>query len=262
LDERVFVACGMRTIVILLIITSLIGFGFIAKRTDKKAAANKSLIAPEGSPVILELFTSEGCSSCPPADKLLGQIASTRTNVIPLSFHVDYWNHLGWTDPFSNATFTMRQHEYVERLKLESAYTPELVVNGEYEMVGSDRMEVNEAIKKASGEVVKVFPVVRNVELSENKIQFKVELDGNSDKLDIHAALVQSQARMKVNAGENTGATLTHINVVRVFETQRAKNEIEFKLNWPAGLEKNNWQLIVYAQQNDGKIVGATIYRQ
>src|SRR5262245_43259594 len=89
--------------------------------------------------VILELFTSEGCSSCPPADKLLPELTKLGSNIIPISFHVDYWNRLGWVDPFSSSNYSDRQRKYGEQFKLESIYTPQLVVNGEYELVGSNR---------------------------------------------------------------------------------------------------------------------------
>src|SRR5215472_2525698 len=100
---------------------------------------------------VLELFTSEGCSSCPPADRLLPQLAND-PNIIPLSFHVDYWDRLGWKDSFSNSEFSDRQKEYAKRFRLSSIYTPQLVVNGEFEMVGTNRSSAEAAIKKVFAE--------------------------------------------------------------------------------------------------------------
>src|SRR5687767_13376254 len=104
-------------------------------------------------PVVVELFTSQGCSSCPPADALLRRIASDpdlRGRVIPLAFHVDYWNHLGWRDPFSQRAWSQRQGDYIRAMKLESAYTPQIVINGKREMVGSSSGAVYRAIEEES----------------------------------------------------------------------------------------------------------------
>src|SRR5687767_14525236 len=103
------------------------------------------------TPVVVELFTSQGCSSCPSADALLRRIAADpklRGKVIPLAYHVDYWNHLGWRDPFSSREWSQRQGDYVRAMKLSSAYTPQIVVNGVREMVGSNSFQVYRAIEE------------------------------------------------------------------------------------------------------------------
>ncbi len=104
------------------------------------------------APVIVELFTSEGCSSCPPADNLLSRLpkALPDIDVIPLSEHVDYWNHLGWKDRFSSALYTERQQDYVRTFHLESPYTPEIVVNGQLQVSGGDERGVVQAIRKSA----------------------------------------------------------------------------------------------------------------
>ena len=117
---------------------------------DRKASAPPQL---GGHPVVVELFTSQGCSSCPPADELLRRIVrdeALRGRVIPLSFHVDYWNSLGWRDPFSAREWSQRQGEYVRAMKLDSAYTPQIVVNGVKQMVGSSSGAVYRAIEEES----------------------------------------------------------------------------------------------------------------
>src|SRR5436190_6281924 len=101
------------------------------------------------APVVVELFTSQGCSSCPPADALLSDIVhdeSLRGRVIPLAFHVDYWDRLGWRDPFSSAEWSRRQYFYVRALNVNSAYTPQIVVNGAKQFVGSNRAALEQAL--------------------------------------------------------------------------------------------------------------------
>src|SRR5271167_1683708 len=99
-------------------------------------------------PIVVELFTSEGCSSCPPADALLAELAG-RPDVLALSFHVDYWDRLGWKDPFSSPDATRRQHGYADLLGLATVYTPQMVVDGRWQAVGSDRSEVERALGSA-----------------------------------------------------------------------------------------------------------------
>src|ERR1700726_1026943 len=108
-------------------------------------------------PIVVELFTSEGCSSCPPADALLAELAG-RPDVLALSFHVDYWDRLGWRDPFSSPDATRRQHGYAELLGLSTVYTPQIVVDGRWQAVGSDRADVERALGAAqrSGDEVPV----------------------------------------------------------------------------------------------------------
>src|SRR6185436_3907942 len=109
---------------------------------------------PKGTqPVLVELFTSQGCSSCPPADELLRRIArdpALRGRVIPLAYHVDYWDHLGWRDPFSSREWSLRQGEYVRAMRLGSSYTPQVVINGARQMVGSSTSQIYRAIEDES----------------------------------------------------------------------------------------------------------------
>src|SRR5215831_4626337 len=133
---------------LIIIFSGIAIFGIVKSKSNYKNAIAKS---SSNSFAVLELFTSEGCSSCPPADRLLPQLAND-PNIIPLSFHVDYWDRLGWKDSFSNSEFSDRQKEYAKRFKLSSIYTPQLVVNGEFEMVGTNRSSAEAAIKKVFAE--------------------------------------------------------------------------------------------------------------
>jgi hypothetical protein len=159
-------------------------------------------------PVVVELFTSQGCSSCPPADQLLGELANDpalRGKIIPLAFHVDYWDHLGWRDPFSSRQWTARQMAYVRSMDLGSAYTPQAVVDGARQFVGSDRRALLEAISRDSRE-----PAVAIVTLSDH-----VARGSTSRELDLFAIVVQSNATTAVKAGENGGRTLRSDAIVR-----------------------------------------------
>src|SRR4051794_14486618 len=108
----------------------------------------------ERTPVLVELFTSEGCSSCPPADELLAELARTQpingALIVPMALHVDYWNNLGWPDRFAGKAFTDRQHEYGDAMKLRGLYTPQMIVDGQTEFVGSDRDAARRAIERAA----------------------------------------------------------------------------------------------------------------
>jgi hypothetical protein len=167
------------------------------------------------APVVVELFTSQGCSSCPPADALIHDIANDpamRGRVIPLAFHVDYWDSLGWRDPFSSAEWTQRQARYARAMHLSSSYTPQAVVNGTREFVGSNRAAMSAALEKASNE-------------KQGEITLTTRREGNSLIATIHAtvpanddlmlAIVEDGVTTKIEHGENAGRTLTNDAIVR-----------------------------------------------
>jgi hypothetical protein len=168
------------------------------------------------APVVVELFTSQGCSSCPPADALIHEIANDpamRGRVIPLAFHVDYWDSLGWRDPFSSAEWTQRQTRYARTMHLNSAYTPQAVVNGTREFVGSNRAALSAALEKASSEKPRT------------EVMLTARREGNSLIATIHAtvpanddlmlAVVEDGVITKIEHGENAGRTITNDAVVR-----------------------------------------------
>jgi len=215
-----------------------------------------------GSFAVLELFTSEGCSSCPPADRLLPQLAALDVNVIPLSFHVDYWDKLGWKDPFSNSQFTERQKDYGQYFKLESIYTPQLIINGKFELVGSDKATAEADIKKLLSENATVDLTIDEVKKGESKLTVNCHLAGDWRNSDLLAAIVQDHVESDVKAGENHGVKLFHTNVVRTFLRLSAKERMNFELMIPAGLPANNSHLILFIQQKRGlKITGAAVYK-
>ncbi len=174
------------------------------------------LTATAAQPVLVELFTSEGCSSCPPADALLqtlerGQLIPGVT-VIGLSEHVDYWNHLGWSDPFSSAQMTARQQAYAARLRKDGPYTPQMVVDGVEEFVGSDGAQARRAIALAAGR-----PKLEvTAELVDRQELLHVAVPASSTAgRKYFVAVVYDPDPSAVARGENSGRRLTHVSVVK-----------------------------------------------
>jgi hypothetical protein len=163
--------------------------------------------------VLVELFTSEGCSSCPPADQLLMKLESQQpvagVHIIALSEHVDYWDRLGWRDPFSSAQFTSRQQDYSRVLRNEGPYTPQMVVDGAAGFIGNQPADALRAITQA-GQSAKA--AVR-ITVSNGKIA--VQADGVKHAADVVVAITESRLLSNVARGENAGRKLTHTAVVR-----------------------------------------------
>ena len=165
-------------------------------------------------PVLLELFTSEGCSSCPPADRLLEKFDRDQSiagaDLVVLSEHVDYWNQLGWRDPFSSAAYSERQREYADRLHGE-VYTPELVVDGAKGLVGSDEREATAAIRDALRTPKATIGL--SAQVMDGKAKIGIHLDGPLEG-DVYLALAHDATSSQVLRGENRGRALTHVAVV------------------------------------------------
>jgi hypothetical protein len=178
-------------------------------------------------PVLVELFTSEGCSSCPPADRLFAQmIASQPANgavIVGLGEHVDYWDRLGWKDRFSSASFTSRQQLYADRLRLDSVYTPQMVVDGQAAFVGSDAAAARRTIAAAAGRPHGTIAMtIERAERDHAAVSLTVgELPPVTagDRADVLVAVTEDQLRTEVKRGENQGRTLTHAFVVRDLQT-------------------------------------------
>ncbi|MEO5947791.1 MAG: DUF1223 domain-containing protein [Chitinophagaceae bacterium] len=231
------------------------------KNKEVKPKTAKSMAGKFTPVVVLELFTSEGCSSCPSADNLLPQLAKLDAAVIPLSFHVDYWNRLGWKDPFSSAEYSYRQREYGQHFNNDGVYTPQLVVNGEYEMVGSDSRKAEAAIKKVLKENSSVILSVEKQIKDGNKIKITSHAEGELNKQTLEVALVQKNATMDIKAGENRGEKLSHTNVVRVLKIQELNETNETSFTIPSGLADSNWDIVLFTRnKSDLKITGAIVY--
>jgi hypothetical protein len=226
-----------------------------------------------GSPVLIELFTSEGCSSCPPADRLLVDLDRTQpvsgADLIVLSEHVDYWNSLGWQDPWSSAFFTERQNSYSDQFKLRSVYTPQLVVNGEAEASGNDWGQAKKACEKALSE--QKIPVrISAITLDGGSLHAHVETDALPDsihKADLYVVLALDHAESQVKAGENSGRKLSHVSVVqslnKVGSLEKGKafaKDVQLKLNSKS--DPNNLRVIAFVQEpGPGKVLGAALER-
>ena len=171
--------------------------------------------------VLVELFTSEGCSSCPPADELLRKINGMQTTagqlIVGISEHVTYWNSQGWFDPFSASAYTDRQNAYKARFGLESVYTPQMVINGSEQIVGSDRAGLIHAIEKEQGKPSSVLLRITSTALAGPLLTVKFSASGEASvhNADIIAVLTDDTDQSSVLHGENSGRTLTHVAVAR-----------------------------------------------
>jgi hypothetical protein len=173
-------------------------------------------------PVLVELFTSEGCSSCPPADELLSRLDRTQpvpgAMVIALSEHVDYWNRLGWTDPFSSPTFSRRQSEYADSKGSSDVYTPQMIVDGQTQFVGSNTSRAHQAIAEAARNPKALVSLKVNATAT-GSLEVAVEVSGSpiseNEEADVVLAIVESDLRSNVSRGENAGRRLAHTAVVR-----------------------------------------------
>lgn len=221
--------------------------------------------------VLVELFTSEGCSSCPPADRLLEKIDRTQpypgVEVIVLSEHVDYWNSLGWADPFSRPLFSRRQEAYSRRLGADGPYTPQMIVDGVAAFVGSDAEKARTAILEAARPSKTGVRLSLAGDRSQASLKVLVEVDalptGKIQQADVYLALADITASSKVGRGENAGSQLSHVAVVRDFNSigrvsasQPFRQVVTLKLR--SGQDLSRMRLVAFAQEpGPGLILGA-----
>jgi hypothetical protein len=232
--------------------------------------------SPQGAaaaPVIVELFTSEGCSSCPPADALLSTLETEQSvkgaDILALEEHVDYWNQQGWVDPFSSLEFTARQQRYAEVFAHGSAYTPQMVVDGRYELVGSRSAEAMKTISASAAQTKAGVTVLSSGVAANGHEQWNVTVDQlgaiSSEPVEIWLAITETHLHTKVDAGENAGRDLPHAAVVRQLtkiasvdgrkqQTFSATPSITFSPHW----KKENLRVVVFVQEKKSHhIIGA-----
>jgi hypothetical protein len=255
----------------------LILVGWVSARTTGRTT---SLPRDTGSsetsvtvPVVVELFTSEGCSSCPPADAFLARLESQQpipnTQIIALEEHVDYWNSDGWVDPFSSREWTLRQQDYAGTLK-DNPYTPQLVVDGHAELVGSRETLARQAIATASAQPKAHVALTLAPSGKPGVVQATISVDPptgaqHSDKSDVWLAVTESGLHSSVSAGENAGSDLHHASVVRALRkitTIDGNKAASYSGNTPVHLDPSwkpqNVHVVVFVQEKKSlQIVGA-----
>jgi hypothetical protein len=225
-------------------------------------------------PVLLELFTSEGCSSCPPADRLLEELDQKQpvpgADLIVLSEHVDYWDRLGWKDPFSAPQYSARQEEYVAKLHLDDVYTPQLLVDGTFGFVGSDRHEAFSAIRKAILEP-KIAIAISKIARDGNRVAAHIELPQSErpkgGKAILYVAIADNRAESHVTRGENGGRSLAHVGVARVFKQVGAVDLAsgtarDVTLSVPAETGSGGMRIVAFLQDpGSGHVLGVAVQK-
>ncbi len=208
----------------------------------------KKITTSSNNIVVLELFTSQGCSSCPPADRLLASYAN-REDIAALSFHVDYWNKLGWKDPFSDHLFSERQENYALSSG-SNVYTPQVIINGEKEMVGSDENKIAQTIKQFQKQQTSSQIIIDEINTDNNIVSVTYSLKGKFNNSVINVALVQKKITTSIKAGENKGVTLTNYNVVRNFKTINsfAAEKNATTIDLVSGIDKKDLSIILFLQ--------------
>ncbi|WP_343615927.1 DUF1223 domain-containing protein [Flavobacterium sp.] len=221
---------------------------FAQSNSDKKGFA------------LLELYTSEGCSSCPPADELSGRIQNELKdkNVYVLAYHVDYWDKQGWKDIFSNADYTKRQYDYAKFMGKDPIYTPQVIINGKIDYVGSQETSLRNGIKSAL-----VKPASASVSLETNQIDNNLSVnysvEGTSKKSRLFIAVVQKEAKSNVKRGENANRVLTHYQIVRQLQSVDL-NKVKkgtATVHLPKNFNTQDFEIIGFVQDmNSGAILG------
>lgn len=204
-------------------------------------------------PVVIELFTSQGCSSCPPADALLGDLAG-RDDVIALAFHVDYWDYIGWKDQFADPIFTKRQRAYGRAFEASTIYTPQMVFNGMDDVVGSRQSQVLSALKQHQNrpELVDLSAAFQG-----NNINIMLSNAQASGRYDVILVEYQPSAMTTIKRGENAGRTLRYHNIVRHIERLGRWNGRDGK-TLRAKRSTDGPAVILIQEQNNGEIIAAT----
>jgi hypothetical protein len=258
MERKAMHLMGMgRTLAVAILVAAAICVSIVVAKTTEFGVPRKA--------VVVELFTSEGCSSCPPADELLGhlrqELSAKNIQVIPLGFHVDYWNSLGWKDRFSSAQFTQRQEQYTHTLKADGPYTPEMVVDGEVEFVGNDAGQAQRTIRQQASQLETAQVKIAIAGADQLTVQIKGPASPKAGAL-VMLAITEDNLSTQVFSGENGGHKLHHAAVVRELRQVGTLNNGAIETTVPLKLEKdwkrNDLRAVVFVQQGpSGKIEGA-----
>ena len=245
---------------IVAIMVSVLVISLVPMTQQKITGGREKVKNGESGFIVMELFTSQGCSSCPEADRILGKYAVKKDpQIFPLAFHVDYWNRLGWVDSFSNITYTKRQQEYAEKLGLQSVYTPQIILNGYKELVGSEESRIAGLVNELSKEKNSTVLKITNLTNIGSQVMIDYSLNHQLSQHSINGALVQGNAITRIRAGENKGMTLPNYNVVRDFSRNALSGTTgRIRLQIPKGFEPNGFSVILFVQDEvTGKITAA-----
>jgi hypothetical protein len=251
----------MRMAIIVVLASALV----LVAQTQPPAPVDSSAAR---TPILVELFTSEGCSDCPPADAFLQELDQQPypgAEMIVLSEHVDYWNHDGWKDPYSSNFYSERQAEYAREFGLKTVYTPQMVVDGSSEFAGSHRAEASGAFAKAA-----TAPTIgirlSSISVGANTLRAHLETAAlpKGQKADVYVVVALNHAESQVSAGENAGRRISHTAVARIMKKvgsipkeQTFAEDVELKLT--PELAAANLRLVAFIQEgHQGKVLGAT----
>ena len=246
--------------------------GLLVLRLQPSAAPGETSSGTTRTPVLVELFTSEGCSSCPPADKFLQDMDSLQpiagAELIVLSEHVDYWKHDGWKDPFSSHLFTERQSAYSTHFKLDSPYTPQMIVDGDAQFVGNSPRTAKPIFERAAavGKVaVHLSSIVFDGKVVQAHVSVAVLPASDRAQGDVYVVLALNHAESQVLKGENEGHRLSHVGVVRSLTKVGAVSDgkgfdADIRLRLDTSDRPDNLRLVAFVQQSGpGRVLGATL---
>lgn len=255
----------MKTIKILGLATCfvIIGLSLTAFINKDKLPAKKEIVkADQKGFAVLELFTSEGCSSCPPADEVLAKIQKETEGkpVYLLAYHVDYWDRQGWKDIFSNAEYSKRQVQYGRWMNTPQIYTPQAIVNGKAEFIGSEETIIRNAISR---QLATKSSSTLSLQARQDNAGLNVhyQASGALKGSNLLIAIVQKSAQSKVERGENAGRALSHVQIVRKLQTESlsADGNGDTFVALPKGFNNQNWEVLGLIQdKSNGAILAAT----
>jgi len=221
---------------------------------------NKKTANADKGFAVVELFTSEGCSSCPPADAVIAKLEKENTDkpIYILAFHVDYWNRLGWKDVFSSAEYSQRQQQYSKWLGSD-VYTPQAVVNGRTELIGSEEGKLRTIIKTDLEKAPGTALALSNIKVNGNKADVQYHITGSASGNVLLLAVIEKNAQSKVERGENSGRTLSHVQIVRGLTSATVKkDDSNVSVDLPKGFDSKAYEIIAFLQNPaNGEITGA-----
>lgn len=212
------------------------------------------------TPTVIELFTSQGCSSCPPADKLLKEIKDTYgDDVITLSYHVDYWDYIGWKDPFATQAFTQKQYGYAEKFRSRSVYTPQAVINGRTHYTGSDKSSIYRVLTSKNTHALPIDISLTNVEKGNTAIAVDYTISDTDAANELTFVITINEKVTQVKRGENRNKTLKNSHIVVAEQTIRRYNSKgQITLQIPSWVQNNDQlSIVAYATKDNVGIVSA-----